>query len=210
MGAPASAAENDFVERVYERLASVYDLVYGPPLQPGRHVALKRMDLKPGDRILEVGVGTGLSAMLYPDDCSVVGVDLSTGMLARAQERIEGAGRKNIRLAPMDAQRLAFPDDSFDVVYAPYLISLVPDPVQVAREMRRVCRPGGKLLILNHFKSSNPVLALAERVVSPLTVHIGFKTDVELPPLLERAGLVPVSVEKVNVPPLWTLVTCIE
>jgi phosphatidylethanolamine/phosphatidyl-N-methylethanolamine N-methyltransferase len=206
----ATTAENDFVERVYERLAGVYDLVYGPPLQPGRHVALKRMDIQPGDRILEVGVGTGLNALLYPKDCSVVGVDLSAGMLARAQERIERAGKHNVTLAQMDAKHLAFPDDSFDIVYAPYLVSVVPDPVAVVREMRRVCRPGGKLLILNHFKSSNPLLALAERAVSPLTVHIGFKTDVELPPLLLRAGLVPASVEKVNVPPLWTLVTCIE
>ena len=90
----------------------------------------------------------------------------------------------NVRLMEMDAAALSFEDDSFDVVYAPYVMSVVPDPVQVVREMRRVCRPGGRILILNHFLSSNPVLAMVEKAISPMTVHVGFKSDLDLPRFL--------------------------
>jgi phosphatidylethanolamine/phosphatidyl-N-methylethanolamine N-methyltransferase len=82
--------------------------------------------------------------------------------------------------------------------------------VQVAREMRRVCRPGGKIIILNHFRSANPVLSRMERAISPFTVHIGFKSDLDLPAFLAQAGLEPVSIEKVNRPRIWSLVTCIK
>ena len=110
----------------------------------------------------------------------------------------------------MDAANLIFADDTFDIVYAPYLVSVVPDPIQVAREMRRVCRPGGRIVILNHFRSANPIVSWAERLISPLTVHIGFKSDLDLPAFLAQAGLKPVSIEKVNIPRIWSLVTCIK
>jgi phosphatidylethanolamine/phosphatidyl-N-methylethanolamine N-methyltransferase len=140
----------------------------------------------------------------------VTGVDLSSSMLEKARERVAREGLRNVRLLEMDAQNLTFADDSFDIVYAPYLISVVPDPVQVAREMRRVCRPGGKIIILNHFRSANPVLSRMERAISPFTVHIGFKSDLDLPAFLAQAGLEPVSIEKVNRPRIWSLVTCIK
>ena len=113
------------------------------------------MGIQPGDRVLEVGVGTGINAALYPRDCSVTGIDLSSSMLEKARERVARKGVRNVRLLQMDAADLKFADDSFDIVYAPYLISVVPDPVAVAREMRRVCRPGGRIIFLNHFRSPN-------------------------------------------------------
>jgi phosphatidylethanolamine/phosphatidyl-N-methylethanolamine N-methyltransferase len=205
-----TAVENDFVERVYEKLSKVYDLIFGPTLHPGRLVALERMGIKPGDRILEVGVGTGINTSLYPPHCQVTGVDLSSSMLEKARERVAREGHRNVRLLEMDAQNLTFADDSFDIVYAPYLVSVVPDPVQVVREMRRVCRPGGKIIILNHFRSANPILSRVERAISPFTVHIGFKADLDLPGFLAQAELQPVSIEKVNIPRIWSLVTCIK
>ena len=205
-----TADENDFVERVYEKLSKVYDLVVGPTLHPGRLVAIERMGIRPGDRILEVGVGTGINTSLYPRNCHVTGVDLSSSMLEKARERVAREGLRNVRLLEMDAQNLTFAEDSFDIVYAPYLVSVVPDPVQVALEMRRVCRPGGKIIILNHFRSANPILSRMERAISPLTVHIGFKSDLDLPAFLAQAGLEPVSIEKVNRPKIWSLVTCIK
>ena len=108
----------------------------------------------------------------------------------------------------MDASHLIFADDSFDIVYAPYLISVVPDPVQVVKEMRRVCRPGGKIIVLNHFRSANPILSRIERAMSPFTVHVGFKSDLDLPGFLAQANLQPISIEKVNFPRIWSLVTC--
>ena len=205
-----TAVENDFVNRVYEKLANVYDVVFGPTLHPGRLVALERMGIRVGDRVLEVGVGTGINTSLYPTNCQVTGIDLSTSMLEKARERVAREGLRNVRLLEMDAASLTFADDSFDIVYAPYLVSVVPDPVKVVREMRRVCRPGGKIIVLNHFRSANPVLSRAERAISPLTVHIGFKSDLDLPGFLAQADLKPISIEKVNFPKIWSLVTCIK
>ena len=205
-----TVVETDFVARVYGKLASVYDLVFGPTLHAGRLQAIQRMATSPGDRILEVGVGTGINLSLYPRDCSVTGIDLSESMLEKAHERVAEKGMRHVRLQQMDASRLTFPDDSFDIVYAPYLISVVPDPVQVAREMRRVCRPGGRIIILNHFRSQNRVMSWGERLLSPFTIHIGFKSDLDLPAFLAQAELQPVSIEKVNIPRIWSLVTCIK
>src|SRR5919112_2900178 len=158
-----TAVENDFVEGVYEKLAGWYDWVFGPTLHPGRLVARDRMGIQAGDRILEVGVGTGINTSLYPRNCHVTGIDLSTSMLEKARERVAREGLRNVRLLEMDAASLTFADDSFDIVYAPYLVSVVPDPVQVVREMRRVCKPGGKIIILNHFRSANATLSWLER-----------------------------------------------
>ena len=205
-----TVVENDFVARVYENIAWGYDLVFGPTLHPGRVDAIKRMGIKPADRVLEVGVGTGINVDLYPADCAVTGIDLSSSMLEKARERVARKGVRNVRLLQMDAANLKFADDSFDIVYAPYVISVVPDPVAVTREMRRVCRPGGRIVILNRFRSSNPLMARIERMISPLTVHIGFKSDLDLPAFLAQAELKPQSIQKVNVPRIWSLVTCVK
>jgi phosphatidylethanolamine/phosphatidyl-N-methylethanolamine N-methyltransferase len=205
-----AVVENDFVSRVYESITWVYDWTYGPTLHTGRLQAIRRMTIGPGERVLEVGVGTGINALLYPRDCSVTGIDLTESMLDKARDRIERAGVNNVRLLEMDAADLKFADDTFDIVYAPYVISVVPNPVAVAREMHRVCRPGGRIIFLSHFRSANPVLAFFERLISPLTVHIGFKSDLDLPAFLTQTDLKPVSIEKVNVPRIWSLITCIK
>ena len=205
-----TAVENDFVTKVYENIAWMYDFTFGPTLHAGRLQAIQRMGIKAGDRVLEVGVGTGINASLYPSSCTVTGIDLSEPMLEKARERVLRKGLSNVRLLAMDAADLKFPDNSFDIVYAPYVISVVPDPVAVVREMRRVCRPGGRLVILNHFRGTNRLGAWLDRVISPLTVHIGFKSDLDLPAFLAQAELKPVSIEKVNVPRIWSLITCVK
>jgi len=205
-----TVVENDFVTRVYEKLASVYDFTYGPALHPGRVDAIRRMSIKPGDRVLEVGVGTGINVDLYPSTCAVTGVDLSSPMLEKARDRVARTGVRNVRLLQMDAANLKFADDTFDIVYAPYVISVVPDPVAVALEMRRVCRSGGRIVILNHFRSQNRVGAWMERIIAPFTKYLGFKSDLDLPAFLVQAGLKPISIEKVNVPRIWSLVICVK
>jgi phosphatidylethanolamine/phosphatidyl-N-methylethanolamine N-methyltransferase len=201
--------ENAFVERVYDKLSGVYDLTFGPLLHPGRIQALQRMTIDPNDSVLEVGVGTGGNLKLYPRVRQIVGIDFSSGMLEKARERVARERMDNVRLLQMDAADLKFADHTFDVVYAPYLISVVPDPVKVAREMRRVCRPGGRIVFLNHFLSPNPALSRVERAISPMTIHIGFRSDLDLPAFLAQAELKPISIEKVNVPRIWSLVTCV-
>ena len=202
--------EADFVAKVYENIAWAYDYTFGPTLHPGRLQAIQRMGIKCGDSVLEVGIGTGINAALYPLDCTVTGIDLSDSMLEKARERVARKGVHNIRLLEMDATSMKFSDNAFDIVYAPYLISVVPDPVAVVREMVRVCRPGGRIIVLNHFRSANPLVARVERLISPLTIHIGFKSDLDLPGFLTQADLKPVSIEKVNLPPIWSLITCIK
>ena len=155
-----------------------------------------------------MGVGTGINATLYPRHVTVTGIDIVQKMLEKAKRRLARRKVENVRLLHMDATALEFPDDSFDLVYAPYVMSVVPDPVAVAREMRRVCRPGGRFVFLNHFLSSTRLVARAERWISPLTIHIGFKADLDLTAFLAQAELDPVSIEKVNIPRIWSLVTC--
>jgi phosphatidylethanolamine/phosphatidyl-N-methylethanolamine N-methyltransferase len=204
-----TAVDQNLVERLYARFASVYNGIFGPILHAGRVEAMRELPLAPDDEILEVGIGTGLTATLYPSDCRVTGIDLSEPMLREAARHVESHGRQNVRLWQMDAASLGFPDQSFDVVYAAYVVSVVPDPVIVLREMRRVCRGGGHIVLLNHFLSDNPVLSSVERWLSPLTVRAaGFRADLDLSVLLEQAGLEPVSVKKVNTPPIWSLVHC--
>jgi phosphatidylethanolamine/phosphatidyl-N-methylethanolamine N-methyltransferase len=205
-----TVVENDFVEGVYDKLAKVYDLIFGPTLHPGRLQAIQRMDIQPDERVLEVGVGTGINLSLYSKNCAVTGIDFSGSMLEIARERALRKDIQNVRLLQMDAADLKFADDSFDIVYAPYLISVVPDPVKVAQEMRRVCRPGGRIIFLNHFLSPSPILSRVERLISPFTIHIGFKADLDLPAFLAQADLQPQSIEKVNIPKLWSLVTTVK
>jgi phosphatidylethanolamine/phosphatidyl-N-methylethanolamine N-methyltransferase len=205
-----TAVENDFVEGVYDKLAKVYDLIFGPTLHPGRIQAIQHMNIQPGERVLEVGVGTGINLSLYPKQATVTGIDFSSSMLEKARERAARKGLRSMRLLQMDAADLKFADDSFDIVYAPYLISVVPDPVKVACEMRRVCRPGGRIIFLNHFLSPNPILSRVERLISPMTIHIGFKSDLDLPAFLAQADVRPVSIDKVNWPKIWSLVTCVK
>jgi phosphatidylethanolamine/phosphatidyl-N-methylethanolamine N-methyltransferase len=205
-----TVVENDFVEGVYDKLAKVYDLTFGPTLHPGRLQAIQRMDIQSGEQVLEVGVGTGINLSLYPKNCTVTGIDFSGSMLEIARERAARKEIQNVRLLQMDAADLKFADDSFDIVYAPYLISVVPDPVKVAQEMRRVCRPGGRIIFLNHFLSPNAILSRLERLISPFTIHIGFKADLDLPAFLAQADLQPQSIEKVNIPKLWSLVITVK
>ena len=202
------AVENDFIEGVYDKLAKVYDVFFGPILHPGRLLALQRMGIVPGDHVLEVGVGTGINSALYPHTCHVTGIDFSASMLEKARGRVSRKGLRHVQLMEMDAAALTFADESFDIVYAPYFVNCVSDPLKVVQEMRRVCRPGGKIVILNHFRSTSWFMSRLDRALSPLTVHIGFKMDLDLQGFLAQTGLELLSIEKVSISRLWSLVIC--
>lgn len=200
------AEQSRRVERVYGILARVYDDFFDWALGPGRRHAVRRLSLHPGDRVLEVGVGTGLSLPLYPEDCHVTGIDISEAMMERARSRLEELGRPNQELRMMDARALSYPDECFDHVLAPYVISVVPQPEKVMGEMRRVCKIGGTIMVLNHFGSENRILGFLEKLMTPLTQWIGFRMDLPIGSVARTPGLDVIRIERVNLLGLWRLV----
>jgi phosphatidylethanolamine/phosphatidyl-N-methylethanolamine N-methyltransferase len=204
------ALEKRQVERAYELLAPVYDFVFDWIFAPGRTAAIEQLALQRSDSILEVGIGTGLNLPLYPATCRLTGIDLSQEMLDKAVERVQTLAMPNVILKVMDATSMSFGDNEFDKVVATYTISAVPDPVAVLREMRRVVKPGGILVILNHFRSERRVTGWIEDMLAPVCTRLGWKSNLPLAPLLQQVGLIPESIAHVNMFDGWRLVTCIN
>ena len=199
----------EYVEKVYNRYSSIYDVVFGKVFHSGREMAPVLLDLFPGAQLLEVGVGTGLSFPLLPRNIQITAVDLSQKMLDRAKKRAQSLALRNIDLIKMDATNLNFPDNSFDRVLAAYFVSTVPNPVKVVLEMKRVCKPGGLLVFMNHFQSNNRLTAPFEKAVSPLFYRLGFRTDLNLNRLMDKCELEIETKEKVGFLGNWTAVRCI-
>ncbi|MDE2059948.1 MAG: methyltransferase domain-containing protein [candidate division NC10 bacterium] len=198
------------ITRAYAILSPMYDFLFERIFHPGRVAAVQLLDVKPNERVLEVGIGTGLNLPLYPQDCHLVGIDLSRPMLSKAEEKVNEYGMDNVTIKEMDASKLEFPDAHFDHVLATYVISAVPEPVQVLREIKRVCKKKGHIVILNHFKSENPVVGTLEELVAPLCTRLGFKTDLKLMPVLKEAQLTPEQLHRVNLLNGWRLVRCLN
>jgi phosphatidylethanolamine/phosphatidyl-N-methylethanolamine N-methyltransferase len=163
------------VVRTYRFYAPFYDLLFGGVLENGRVRLLEYVNRLNPESILEVGVGTGLLLSRYPKTSNVVGVDISADMLEVARTRLEKSGRLNIKLELSDAEHLNFADNSFDCVTIPYVLSVTPNPDRLVLEARRVCKKGGKVLILNHFSGSKFWWTL-ERLVQPIADRIGFRS----------------------------------
>ena len=176
------------VKAAYRRYARIYDVIFGAVLQPGRRAVLEALNLKPGDRVLEVGVGTGISLPLYPRNVRITGIDVSLEMLQKARARVERAKLSNVEaLLEMDAEAMAFPDASFDKVVAMYVVSVVPRPDKLLEELHRVCRPDGDIFIVNHFQSENPIVGSLERALAGFSSQIGFNPDLDLRELVPTA-----------------------
>jgi phosphatidylethanolamine/phosphatidyl-N-methylethanolamine N-methyltransferase len=176
------------VKAAYRRYARIYDVIFGAVLQPGRRAVLEALNLKPGDRVLEVGVGTGISLPLYPRNVRITGIDVSLEMLEKARARVERAKLSNLEaLLEMDAEAMAFPDASFDKVVAMYVVSVVPRPEKLLEELHRVCRPDGDIFIVNHFQSENPIVGRLERALAGFSSQIGFNPDLDLRQLVPTA-----------------------
>ncbi len=205
-----AALEKRQVQRAYELWAPAYDFIFNWVFAPGREAAIHHLDLTRQHSVLEVGIGTGLNLPLYPATCRLTGIDLSQEMLDKAVERVQTLTMPDVTLKVMDATSMDFADNEFDRAIATYTISAVPDPVAVLREMRRVVKPGGVLVILNHFRSQRRVSGWLEDLVAPVCTRLGWKSNLAMKPLLERVGLTPEIVTTVNMFNGWRLVKCVN
>jgi len=169
--------DKESVERAYARWAPVYDLVFGKVFDQGRQSTIAEAD-RIGGRILDVGVGTGLSLSDYAATTKICGVDISEPMLRRAQQRVRSLGLKNVEtLAVMDAKNLAFADSSFDAVVAQYVITAVPDPEGTLDDFIRVLKPGGELILVNHIGAESGPRRAFELAFAPLARRLGWRPE---------------------------------
>jgi phosphatidylethanolamine/phosphatidyl-N-methylethanolamine N-methyltransferase len=171
-GSPTHAHES----KLYAEFAPFYDKVFARIFYPRIAAVIRALNIAPGAKVLEVGVGTGLALDAYPPHCQVTGIDLAPDMLEHAQERINLNGWRHISLQEMDATNLKFPDSSFDYVMAFHVVSVVPDAARMMREVQRVSKPGGHIVVINHFRSENRVLAALDRSFEPVTRRWGWHT----------------------------------
>lgn len=182
----AARIDEDAVKSAYRRWAPVYDHTFGRVAAEGRQHAVEIINQGKG-RVLEVGVGTGLSLPAYGRQLEIVGIDLSPEMLEKARERVAAEGLGNVAgLHEMDASDLRFPDASFDTVVAMYVLTVVPEPEKVMRELARVCRPGGEVLLVNHFSTEQGkpgwegMVGWVERRMAPFADMLGWRPVFDL------------------------------
>jgi phosphatidylethanolamine/phosphatidyl-N-methylethanolamine N-methyltransferase len=169
--------DRESVERAYDRWAPIYDLVFGGVFGKGRHAAIVATNAI-GGRVLEVGVGTGISLPQYAANTRIFGTDISEAMLAKAKQRVADQRLKNVEgLAVMDAEKLEFPDNSFDVVMAQYVVTAVPNPEKALDEFARVLRPGGEMIILSRVSADAGMRRFIEQRLQPVVRRLGWRTD---------------------------------
>jgi phosphatidylethanolamine/phosphatidyl-N-methylethanolamine N-methyltransferase len=184
----SSAKVQPHESSLYYEFSHFYDLIFRRVFYPRIAMVVRSLKIEPGARVLELGVGTGLSLDAYPHHCQVTGIDLAPDMLERAQDKVNRNGWRHITLQQGDALDLKFPDDSFDYVMAFHVVSVVPDPQRMMAEAQRVCRPGGVITIINHFRSPRPWIARVVQVFHAIYRKLGW-TILQLPAIIDRRAL---------------------
>lgn len=202
------AIDREQVERVYTSYAGVYDRVFGRVFQDSREAVVRKLKIAPGEKVLEVGVGTGLCLPLYPPNCDITAIDLSGAMIDKAAERVKEHGLSNVKLMRMDAGAMDFADSTFDLVIAAYVVTAVPDYRKLMEEMVRVSRPGGRLILLNHFTQDSPIIAAVEKAISPICIKMGFRTDLSVDEVIDGWPLIKDRDERVKPLGMWHVVEC--
>jgi len=191
--------------KIYSEFAPLYDKIFGKIFYTRLERVIEDLDIPPGAKVLEVGAGTGTSFPAYPTHCRVIGVDLAPDMLAQARQKIQENGWSHLSVAEMDAMNLTFPDDTFDYVMAFHVVTVVPDPIRMIEEARRVCKPRGKIVIVNHFTSEFPLLGSITEALDPITRWLGWRTDLKLKPFIETTNLDIERVYKLSKTSLYTV-----
>jgi len=198
--------DDEKIVKAYKRYARNYDLIFGKIFEHGRRQLMKKMICQSGDHVLEVGVGTGLTFPFYPNGVKVTGIDISPDMLQIAKQYVNGNSHGKRALFLMDAQQMSFADNTFDRVAAMYVVSVVPQPKTLVEEMKRVCKPGGDIFILNHFSNHNLLPKMVETVMLPFQNLLGFSPRLSMEWLVDNMDLPVVEIDQVNLFGYWTLI----
>jgi len=176
--------------KIYDIHAMFYDATFGRLVKRRIAQGISHMNIKQEDRVLDLGIGTGASLNFYPHDRGrIYGVDLSGGMLREARKKIRELGRTNTHVFQADAMRLPFGDNTFDHVFISHVISVVSDPYRLVEEAQRVAKAGARIVIVNHFQSTNRFLAMIEKWACPVCTKLGWRTDLPLQDLIRRTGM---------------------
>ncbi len=189
--------KHDDVVTAYRRYGRLYNLIFGASMEPGRKKALNAMNCQPNERILEVGVGTGLALPNYPQHVHITAIDLSPDMLRMAKKVVEKHGLRNVDLQQMDAQKMLFDDNSYDKAAIMYVATVVPDAKAMMSELRRVCKPDADIYVLNHFASRNAVIRTGEKLLLPLSKWLGFDAHFDMDRFVADSGMELLSITPV-------------
>ncbi len=195
-------------QRIYDIHSKFYDATFGRLVKKriGRAIS-EHVRLGEGQIVLDVGIGTGASLGFYPRDRGhIIGIDLSGGMLSKALDKMDETERDNVALARANALLMPFADDSFDTVFVSHVISVVSDPVKLLDECCRVSRPASKIVMVNHFQSTNRFVAAIEKMLCPICTKLGWRSDLPLQELVEKTGVTVDYRYKLTTPDLWETV----
>src|SRR5688572_991715 len=176
-------------KKIYDIHAMFYDATFGRLVKRRIARAISHMNIAPTDRVLDLGIGTGVSLNYYPNRGRIVGIDLSSGMLRKAREKIRERGLDHAVAFQADALHLPFADDAFDHVFISHVISVVSDPCRLVQEAQRVAKQGARIVIVNHFQSTNRFVAMLEKWLCPLCTKLGWRSDLQLQDLIRRTGV---------------------
>jgi phosphatidylethanolamine/phosphatidyl-N-methylethanolamine N-methyltransferase len=196
-------------QRIYDFHAGFYDATFGRLLRRRLARAISHMDIRPGERVLDMGIGTGVSLNYFPPEAMIVGIDLSGGMLRQCRRKVIQRELRHVHLVQTNALRLPFADDVFDHIFISHVISVVSDPCRLVREAQRVARAGARIVIVNHFQSPNRLVGMVEKLLCPLCTRFGWRSDVLLHDIVRQTGLKVDYRFKLESLDLWeTVVAC--
>jgi phosphatidylethanolamine/phosphatidyl-N-methylethanolamine N-methyltransferase len=192
--------------RVYSEYALLYDKTFGKIFYDRIKQVIESVNIPPGAQVLELGVGTGTSFPAYPRHCEVIGIDLAADMLVQARAKIAKNIWSHLQVMEMNALNLTFADNSFDYVTAFHTVTVVPDPIRMLAEAKRVCRPNGKIVIVNHFTTDLPIIGPLTEALDPITRRLGWRTKLRLEPFLEATDFNVEEIYKISKLSLYTVV----
>jgi phosphatidylethanolamine/phosphatidyl-N-methylethanolamine N-methyltransferase len=174
---------------IYDFQSLFYDITFGRLVRRRIAKGISHVNVRPTDLVLDLGIGTGMSLDFYPRHGKIVGVDLSRGMLRKCRQKVENRPPHQLTLLQANALNLPFADNTFDSVFISHVISVVSDPCQLITEAQRVAKPDAKLVIVNHFQSTNRFIAMVEKFLCPLCTKLGWRSDLGLQDLIRRTGV---------------------